>query len=122
MNKKGFTLIELLGTIIIITLLTMLVVPKILDWYGNSADSYKELNEELIIEAARIYVTEQPNKYLQNKEHTYCITMQKMIDYGCLEEKNVKDFTDESYENMFVKVVNNGKYFEYYLTDTCQEK
>ena len=62
------------------------------------------------------------NKYLQNKEHTYCITMQKMIDYGCLEEKNVKDFTDESYENMFVKAVNNGKYFEYYLTDTCQEK
>ena len=48
--------------------------------------------------------------------------MQNMINYGSLEEKNVKDFNGSSYENMFVKVINNGQYFEYYLEENCQEK
>lgn len=122
MNNKGFTLIELLGTIILISLITMLAVPKILNWYSNSANSYESLNESLIVEAARIYVTEQPNKFKAKEEHTYCITMQNMIDYGCLDEKNVKGLTDKNYSSTFVTVVNNGEYFEYYLTDTCTEK
>ena len=90
MDKKGFTLIELLGTIVVIALISVLVVPRIVNWYSNSTDNYVELNEELIIEGARIYVEDHPNTFLKNSGSVYYITMDQMINYGSLDENNVK--------------------------------
>ena len=115
MNKKGFTLIELLGTIVVIALISVLVVPRIVNWYSNSTDNYVELNEELIIEGARIYVEDHPNDYQKVNGQTYYITMTQMINYGSLDENNVKKVAKEDYESARVKVVYNGTYFEYYL-------
>ena len=119
MNKKGFTLIELLGTLIIITLLIVLIVPKILNWFNNSNVKYRELNEGLIIEAARLYVDERPNTYDKNNNRVYCITMQELIDNGYLEEENANGFDKNSYMDSKVQVVGNGSFFDYYLVDTC---
>ncbi len=115
MNKKGFTLIELLGTIVVIALISVLVVPRIVNWYSNSTDNYVELNEELIIEGARIYVEDHPNDFPKTSGQTYYITMSQMINYGSLDENNVKKVAKEDYESAQVKVVYNGSYFEYYL-------
>lgn len=115
MNKKGFTLVELLGVLLVISLITILVLPNIINWLSNSSDKYLELNEELIIEGARIYVEDHPNIFVKNEESVRYITMQEMIDYGSLDEKNVKNIAKQSYENYRVKVVYNGAYFEYYL-------
>ena len=115
MNKKGFTLIELLGTLVVIALISVLVVPRIIDWYSNSTDNYVELNEELIIEGARIYVEDHPNDFPKEDGSIKYVTMTQMINYGSLDEKNVKNVARESYENSQVKVVYNGTYYEYYL-------
>lgn len=115
MNKKGFTLVELLGTLVVISLILALVLPKIISWFSNSSGRYLELNEELIIEGARIYVEEHPNTYLKEVEAEYIITMQEMINYGSLDENNVKNIARESYQDYKVKVIYNGMYFEYYL-------
>ena len=115
MNKKGFTLIELLGTIIIIALISVLVVPRIINWYSNSTDTYEELNEELIIEGARLYVEDHPNEFPKTSGQTYYINMSRMINYGSLDENNVKKISKENLENAEVKVIYNGSYFEYYL-------
>lgn len=121
MNKKGFTLVELLATLVIIAIITIIAVPKILDWFNNSTDTYKELDENLVIEAARIYVTDHPNNYLPNSNKVYCITMPQMVNYGCLDENSVKIISDKSYDqtNMKVKVTYNGNYFEYQFTNNC---
>ena len=120
MNKKGFTLVELLGTIIVIALISVLVVPRIVNWYSNSTDTYEELNEELIIEGARIYIEDHPNTKKQIQEHAsgydpYLISMDTMINYGCLDESNVKKISKENLDNAKVRVSYNGSYFEYYL-------
>lgn len=118
MNKKGFTLVELLGTIVIIALISILIVPRIVNWYSNSTDSYEELNEELIIEAARIYIDEHPNDAESLKNGTVTvqyISMTQMINYGCLDENNVKKISKENLESARVRVSYNGNYFEYYL-------
>ena len=117
MNKKGFTLIELLGTIIIIALISILVVPRIVNWYSNSTDNYEELNDELIIEGARIYVEDHPNikEDIKNNGNTYYVSMTQMINYGCLDENNVKKISKENLESAKVRVTYNGNYFEYYL-------
>ena len=115
MNKKGFTLVELLGTLVVIALISILVVPRIINWYSNSTDNYVELNEELIVEGARIYVEDHPNDFPKNAGSVYQVTMQQMINYGSLDENNVKNIGRESYQNSKVKVVYNGTYYEYYL-------
>ena len=122
MNKKGFTLIELLGTLIIVTLLIMLIVPKILNWYNNSTDKYQELNEGLIIETARLYVDEHPNDFERNNNRVYCISMQTLIDSGYLEEENVRGFNKTSYVDSKVQVIGNGSFFDYYIVDECTER
>ena len=116
MNKKGFTLVELLGTIVIIALISILIVPRIVNWYSNSTDSYEELNEELIIEAARIYVDEHPNdkKEIQDGD-VKRYSMTQLVNYGCLDENNVKKISKENLETAKVRVSYNGNYFEYYL-------
>ncbi len=117
MNKKGFTLIELLGTISIISLISILVVRRIIDWYSNSVNNYEELNEELIIEGARIYIEENPHikKQIQDSGNPRFISMNELINYGSLDENNVKKISKENLENAKVRVTYNGSYFEYYL-------
>ena len=115
MNKKGFTLIELLGTLVVIALISILVVPRIVNWYSNSTDNYVELNEELIIESARTYVEDNPNVYLKSDGSVYYITLEHLINAGALDENNVSKIGKGDYEGSKVKVVYNGTYFEYYL-------
>jgi prepilin-type N-terminal cleavage/methylation domain-containing protein len=115
MNKKGFTLIELLGTLVIIALISVLIVPRIINWYSNSSNNYVELNEELIIEGARTYVEDHPNTYLKTDGSVYYLTMQQLINYGSLDENSVKKVSKENYETARIKVVYNGTYFEYYI-------
>ena len=120
MKNKAFTLVELLGTIVIIALISILVVPRIVNWYSNSTDTYEELNEELIIEGARIYIEDHPNTKKLIQEHAsgydpYLISMDTMINYGCLDESNVKKISKENLDNAKVRVSYNGSYFEYYL-------
>lgn len=117
MNKKGFTLVELLGVLVIIALITALLLPKIIGWFSNGTGRYVELNEELIIDSARIYVEDHPNTYLKEDDAVYYITMQEMINYGCLDENNIKNIGRESYQDYKVKVVYNSMYFEYYLVN-----
>ena len=119
MNKKGFTLVELLGTLIIITLLIILIVPKVLNWYNNSNDKYQELNEGLILESARLYVDEHPNDFERNNNRVYCISMQTLINSGYLEEDNANGFDKNTYVNSKIQVVGNGSFFDYYLVDAC---
>jgi len=38
-----------------------------------------------------------------------------MINYGCLDENNVKKISKENLESARVRVSYNGNYFEYYL-------
>lgn len=115
MNKKGFTLVELLGTLVIIALITALILPKIIGWLSNSTDKYLELNEELILDGARVYVEEHPDRCLKTIGSECIIGMEEMINKGYLDEHNVRNIARQSYQYYNVKVIYNGSYFEYYL-------
>jgi len=119
MNKKGFTLIELLGTLIIVSLLIVLIVPKILNWYNNSTDKYEELNEGLILETARLYVDEHPNDFERNQNRVYCIELQTLVDSGYLEAENANQLNNKSSVGFKIQVIGNGSFFDYYLVEDC---
>lgn len=86
MNKKGFTMIELLMVIAILGLLSLILVPGVIEMSNqNNIKSCQSLKKN-IISAAKIYVTE--NKYElgfdceNNKEKT--VSIDTLVETGKL--------------------------------------
>lgn len=56
--NKGYTLIELLGVILILTLLTLLVVPNVVNSIKKSGSNSDELMSNMIKSAAKLYMSD----------------------------------------------------------------
>ena len=59
-NKKGFTLLELMGVMIIISLISILTFPNIVNQIKKSKASNKKMVEDIIISQAEKYVSDNP--------------------------------------------------------------
>lgn len=120
MKKNGFTLIEIIGVLVIISLLLIIILPNILNKFYGNKDEYSEVNEKLIIEAARVYVESNPDLFLKNKTgKNYCILINDLVLSGNLDEDNIT--LTQDYKNAFVEAYYNGSYFELVLKNDCQE-
>ncbi len=117
MNKKGFTLVEILGVIILISLLSVLILPKIVDSVKNSSDKIDDSTKNMIYKALNLYISDNESKYVKNTDNTYCITLRELVDSDYLKSPiNVsnKDITDlksvqVTYNKNFkYKIVNNN--------------
>ncbi len=115
--EKGFTLIEVLGVLVIMALILGLLLPNIINNFYNNKSNYKELNENLIIEAARVYIDYNTNEFLEVEGSEYCIDIEDLVTSGALESENVTAFDD--YSNYSVRAYYNGNYFELTLQETC---
>lgn len=119
MKKNGFTLIEMLSVVIILTLLSLLIIPNVI----NSIKSYQSKTDELsmaIIESgADLYIDDYKNDYPGYYGNTYCITLEKLVDLGYL-KKPVK-YQDEDITDLKTLKVTYDDAYEYELVDkgTC---
>lgn len=118
--NKGYTLIELLGVILILTLLTLLVVPNVVNSIKKSGSNSDELMSNMIKSAAKLYMSDNfSDIYIENGFH-YCIPLSKLVDDNYLEApikyKNYDDITSSK----AVKVTYNDIY-DYIIVDrfTC---
>ncbi len=83
--KKGYTLIELLGVIILLSLLTLLIVPNIVNSIKKSNNNRDELSENLIISAAKLYMDDIFLEANVENGFTYCVLLTSLINKGYLE-------------------------------------
>lgn len=99
-NDKGFTLVEILAVITILSLLMVFVVPNFLSLLNKSKASTIDIQKQMIISAARLYVEDCNN--LQNKNVTcnFTVTDEKtiinlndLISNGYINEVKNKDKT-----------------------------
>ena len=63
LTTSGFTLLELLGVIIIITLLTLLIFPNIVNSIRSSKGDVDNLTMDLIDNATGLYMSSNTSKY-----------------------------------------------------------
>ena len=112
MNRKGFTLIELLGVILIISLLVIIVLPRITNSVNSFSTKTDKLMMNMITEAAKFYVEDNPSEYEKENGRNYCVSIGRLVDEGYLKEFNNNG---QKIENLNpIKVTyNNG--FEYAL-------
>ena len=90
MRNKGFTLIELLAVVTIISLLLLLVLPKITSQLNNSKDEVNEATKKIIYTAAEKYVQDYNIGEEEQQRNEYCLTLKELVAEDYLSD-NIKD-------------------------------
>lgn len=103
MKQRGFTLVELLAVIIILSLLLIIVIPKINDGIKSKENEVSEITKQMIFSATGFYLSDLDNEYIQLNGNSYCIKVIDLINMGYLKETD--DLPDKivkaTYNNLF---------------------
>ena len=114
---KGFTLIELLGVIIVLSILLVLVLPKLTSSVKSKKEELAMLNDDIVYTAAKLYVSEHKNEFEEEDDFVGCIEISTLDNLGYLGEEVTKyDLSNYNYNYVEVRY-NNG--YNYSLTNTC---
>ena len=107
--KKGFTLIELLAVIMILSVISVIAYPKVIDAIGASRLTAYNVSKSNIVDAAKL-------KYLADVNSTSITeyTVQDLIDTGYIKKGTKNPLTDEEYDNNTkVLITNNNGVIKY---------
>lgn len=118
MKKNGFTLIELLGVIILISVISFVSFPTILNHIKKADKQITNATEELVKNAAKEYVDDNLNSFPKKSDAVYCISVKKLINNN-LDESLIKE--NESLKEKEIEVTFTTTY-NYNIVDNCVEK
>ena len=122
-NKKGFTIIELIMVIVIISILSLVLVPNIITFNNKNKIKSCESLEKNIISTAKIYVTN--NKYdlcFDCSGEAKTILLQTLVDSGDLSSPITNPMTKDKIDlNKTITVTYDctNKTFTYNFTLNC---
>ena len=121
--KRGFTLIELLAVIVILGVILMFLFPKISDLVGIGKNKEKDINEYIIIDAAKIYSTNDNTLMngLVKEGDRKCITVKTLVDNGYIKGEDLEKIS-ASLESKIKIELNSNDNLEYTIVDTCEEQ
>lgn len=112
MNKKGFTLIELLGTIVILTLLALIIIPAVSDIINNSKEQVEDTNVLTIIKAAYSWsIDDDLNITLPSTNgESISVTIAELKTSGHLKKEIIDLSTNEEYDDSCAVTITNTAY------------
>ncbi len=86
--KKGFTLVELIAVIAVIGLLSIMVVPNVIELLNKSSYDSMKIVENEVLDAANLYIEDYCKNPIDDEYRTLCNTDKKSISsnkiYLCL--------------------------------------
>lgn len=86
MKKNAFTLVEMLAVILIMALLTLVVLPPILNQVNSQKENVSEISLKMIYDATDLYISEDTTKYPKVSGDTYCISLETLVNNGFLKK------------------------------------
>ena len=119
--KSGFTLIELLGVVILLTLISLIAFPAILNAIKGTESQISEASKQIVYSATDSYLSDNANSYPKKDGNIYCITLATLKQNNKLSIDIYDESGNEISQDKFVKVniANNDYNFE--MVDTCTE-
>lgn len=108
MSKKGFTLIELLAVVAILVIMTLGVVPNLVQTYNKAKDKEYEEFIERLKESARVYAEHNIDDIegFSEIEGTAYVTIRDIVDEGLLRLPLINPRTKESVDlNSQIKII-----------------
>lgn len=123
MKKNGFTLIEILAVIALIAAISLVILPLIINQINQSQTKIDEATMRLIENSTYTYIDMNQNDFPSIQGNVYCITLQKLVDYGSLKEPitNDKSGTSIPLTKIVRATFTSDIDIEYTLVDTCTE-
>ena len=77
--KKGFTLLEMLAVIVVISILSLIILPNITGQLADKKEEISKVSQKIILSAAELYANETGNTY-------QTITINDLVEAGKLEQ------------------------------------
>jgi len=123
MNRKGFTLVELLGVIIILSLLMLIVLPRITNSTRNSSAKTDKVTEQLIFDAAALYLNDNEGDYNKIEGSVYCIDLNDLVNSDYLKSPLKMSYDGDIVNTKIVEAsYNNGYSYKLKDTSNCSGK
>lgn len=122
LTKKAFTIVELLAVVVIISILSILVVPNISTYMAKSKYEYnKDVKENMVLTAKAFYSEHKerlPRKYGLRTYDYVTLNELTTLKYakGKFQDADGRNCTNESY----VIAINDLKKINYYACMTCE--
>lgn len=117
-RKDAFTLAELMGVIVILGVLALIVTTAVDKNIMNSRYETCLAQEKTIIEAAKMYVTDNPDKLTNNSN----ISVDELKEDGYLKEKIKNPMTGEEYSSGVSVTISGNKSYTYTVNYTSEEE
>lgn len=114
-SKKGFTLVELLGVLVVLGLISVIIVPKVIDSITTSKEAAYQTQVETIENAAKKYGISNDLLYPKEGEKKY-IAVKDLIAVGELSNKEIINPKTGNKMNGYVLVEYNSGYQQYEYT------
>ena len=121
MNKKGFTLVELLAVIVLLTMVGVFSVSVILEKNDEKRDQIDSATKELIITAAKNYVSKNSASFEPKSGNTYCLDLKEVLTKEEIENINANSNKEITLTNNKVKVTYSQNNINYDVVNDCQE-
>ena len=119
MKKNAFTLIELLGVLLLLAIIALITFPIIDKTLTSAKEEAYNRQKDNIIEAARLYVTQNGNYNASKKQ----LSFQTLIDAGFLKDGEILDPRDSS-KNMPGCIIynwsNSDNQYIYEYSEECK--
>lgn len=117
LNKKAFTLVELLAVIVILSVLLLLVIPKITSSVNKQTTDVDDVIFELIKKASVLYIEENSFNYPLKEGSIYCVSLKELTDKEYIEAP-IKNFkTSEDITNKKSIKIKYDTEYSYSLVD-----
>lgn len=84
-SKKGFTLVELLAVMIIISALSIIIIPSIINYINRNKKDISDAAKKIIYAGAELYLDNNANLFPKNEGYSNCIKLKDISDAGYLE-------------------------------------
>ncbi len=117
--KRGFTLVEMIAVILLMALISITVLPSILNQVNNKKEEISESSEKIIFSAASNYLNNKTITYPKLSGNTYCITLNELVQNGELSSpvKDIKSGNEISLNTIIKASLNAYSDYEYCLVD-----
>jgi type II secretory pathway pseudopilin PulG len=119
MNRKGFSLIELMGIIILLSIISVLVIPSIDRAMRDFKTKAYNSQLQTIRLAANDWSTENLGKYAMDEGQTVTIVLGQLKTGGYLQDELINTKTNEPFpDDMQINIVRIEDTLKYYILDT----
>lgn len=120
MNKKGFTLVEVIGIILILSIIAVIITPSVISVVNNSKKTSNDIQKELIIKYAKLWVEEHSELISDEDGSIYSLSLQDLAKDGYLTNKEYVDIeNDQSLNNACVKITTKKAKYSYEFVNDC---